>query len=55
MFYNFCRVHDFLRCTPAVAAGVSDHFWSIEELIDRALGTQPMRRSRQRRNSASGN
>ncbi len=42
MFYNFCRVHDFLRCTPAVAAGVSDHFWSIEELIDRALGTQPI-------------
>jgi IS1 family transposase len=33
MFYNFCRVHQTLRCTPAMEAGLTDHVWSLEELI----------------------
>jgi IS1 family transposase len=33
MHYNFCRVHQSLRVTPAMAAGVTDHVWSIHELI----------------------
>jgi IS1 family transposase len=33
MHYNFCRVHKTLRVTPAMEAGLSDHVWSIEELI----------------------
>jgi IS1 family transposase/lambda repressor-like predicted transcriptional regulator len=33
MHYNFCRTHKTLRVTPAMAAGLSDHVWSIEELI----------------------
>ena len=33
MHYNFCRIHQTLRVTPAMAAGLSDHVWSIEELI----------------------
>jgi transposase-like protein/IS1 family transposase len=32
-FYNFCRVHQTLRITPAMAAGISDHIWTIRELI----------------------
>jgi IS1 family transposase len=36
-FYNFCRVHEALRCTPAMALGVTDHIWSIGELIAAAL------------------
>jgi IS1 family transposase len=32
MYYNFCRIHTSLRCTPAMEAGVSDHVWSIEEI-----------------------
>ncbi len=32
MFYNFCRVHQTLRCTPAMEAGLTDHVWTIEEL-----------------------
>jgi IS1 family transposase len=32
MFYNFCRVHQTLRCTPAMEAGLTDHVWSLEEL-----------------------
>ena len=33
MHYNFARVHQTLRCTPAMKAGVSDHIWSIEEIV----------------------
>jgi IS1 family transposase len=35
--YNFCRVHEALRITPAMQLGVTDHVWSIGELIDAAL------------------
>ena len=33
MHYNFCRVHQTLRVTPAMQAGISDHVWGVEELI----------------------
>lgn len=33
MFYNFARVHQTLCVTPAMQAGVSDHVWSIEEIV----------------------
>jgi IS1 family transposase len=31
--YNFVRIHGSLRVTPAMAAGVTDHIWNIEEII----------------------
>lgn len=34
MHYNFCRVHQSLRVTPAMEAGVSRHVWSLEEVVD---------------------
>jgi hypothetical protein len=33
MFYNFGRVHQTLRVTPAMEAGIADHVWSIEEIV----------------------
>jgi hypothetical protein len=33
MYYNFVRIHQTLRITPAMAAGVTDRLWSIEDLI----------------------
>jgi IS1 family transposase len=36
-WYNLCRVHQTLRITPAMQLGVTDHVWSIGELIDAAL------------------
>ncbi|MGH2560265.1 MAG: IS1 family transposase, partial [Thermomicrobiales bacterium] len=33
MYYNFARVHKTLKTTPAVAAGVADHVWTIEEIV----------------------
>lgn len=32
MYYNFGRIHQSLRVTPAMEAGVSDHVWSLEEI-----------------------
>jgi IS1 family transposase len=33
MHYNFGRVHQTLKATPAIAAGLSDHVWSIQEIV----------------------
>ena len=33
MHYNFCRIHASLRVTPAMEAGISDHVWSLEEMV----------------------
>jgi IS1 family transposase len=33
MHYNFARLHQTLRSTPAMRAGVTDHLWSIEEIV----------------------
>ena len=32
-YYNFCKIHQSLRITPAMAAGISDHVWEIDELV----------------------
>ncbi len=32
-YYNFCPIHQSLRVTPAMAAGVTTRVWSIEELV----------------------
>ena len=34
MHYNFCRIHQTLRVTPAMEAGITDHVWSIDEVIE---------------------
>jgi transposase-like protein/IS1 family transposase len=35
-FYNFCRVHKSLRVTPAMEAGITDHVWSVRDLLEAA-------------------
>jgi IS1 family transposase len=32
--YNFCRIHKTLRVTPAMAAGVTDRLWSLEDIAN---------------------
>jgi hypothetical protein len=32
MYYNFCRIHQILRVTPAMEAGLTNHVWGLEEL-----------------------
>jgi hypothetical protein len=33
--YNFCKRHGTLKTSPAVAAGLTDHVWSIRELLEK--------------------
>jgi hypothetical protein len=33
MYYNFCRIHQTLRITPAMAAGVTDRLWEIRNIV----------------------
>jgi IS1 family transposase len=33
MHYNFARIHQTLRVTPAMEAGITDHIWSIEDIV----------------------
>jgi IS1 family transposase len=33
MHYNFCRVHQALRVTPAMEAGIANHVWTIAEML----------------------
>lgn len=32
-YYNFCRIHQTLRVTPAMQAGITDHVWDLREVI----------------------
>jgi hypothetical protein len=49
-YYNFCRPHMTLTertekpCTPAMAAGLADHVWSVKELLEKVIphGTEAM-------------
>jgi len=33
MHYNFCRIHQTLRVTPAMEVGIADHVWTLAELV----------------------
>jgi hypothetical protein len=41
-FYDLCRVHESLRSTPAMALGIADRVWTVGDLLDAALATQPI-------------
>lgn len=33
LYYNCCRVHQTLSVTPAMEAGITEHAWTVEELV----------------------
>jgi hypothetical protein len=45
-FYNFVRIHKTLRVTPAMAAGVVDTLWTMEDIAERieARAAKPTKR-----------
>jgi hypothetical protein len=45
IWYNFCRIHQSLRVTPAMEMGLSDHVWDMQELASRALSFSENRRA----------
>lgn len=40
-YYNFCKIHQTLRITPAMQSGLSDHVWSLEELVELLSFSKP--------------
>lgn len=40
-WFNLCRVHETIRCTPAMEAGLTDHVWSVAELVEAAIAAEP--------------
>ena len=38
--YNLCRVHETIRMTPAMALGMTDHIWTIGELVEAATNPE---------------
>jgi len=32
-YYNLCRIHSSIRCTPAMEAGLTGHVWDLRELL----------------------
>ncbi len=40
-FYNFCRIHKTLRVSPAMAAGITDRLWSLEDIVARIDAMAP--------------
>jgi IS1 family transposase len=42
-YYNWCKIHGSLRVTPAMEAGLTDHVWSLEELISLLFASESRR------------
>jgi hypothetical protein len=34
-YYNFVRIHSTLRVTPAMESGLTDHVWTLREMLDK--------------------
>src|SRR5882724_2108777 len=32
-YYNFCRIHSSIRCTPAMESGITQHVWELRDLV----------------------
>ncbi len=57
-FYNFCRVHKTLRMSPAMAAGITDTLWSLEDIVAKmdAMAPEPkLRGPYKKRGDANSN
>jgi IS1 family transposase len=53
-FYNFTRIHKTLKVSPAMAAGITDHLWSMEEIAEmiEARQAKPMKRGPYKKRTA---
>jgi hypothetical protein len=55
MHYNFVRIHQMLRVSPAMQAGVTDQLWSMDDVVAMidAAAPQPGKRGPYRRRAAA--
>ncbi|HEV2855628.1 MAG TPA: IS1 family transposase [Thermoanaerobaculia bacterium] len=52
MHYNFARIHSSIRCSPAMAAGVTSHLWSVEEIVNLLPVEAPKKRGPYKKRAA---
>jgi IS1 family transposase len=52
MHYNFARIHSTIRCSPAMAAGVTPHLWSIAEIVNLLPAEAPKTRGPYKKRAA---
>lgn len=45
-FYNFCRIHKTLRVTPAMAAGITDRLWTLDDIVAKIDAMAPTPKAR---------
>ncbi len=53
MYYNFARIHQTIRCAPAMAAGVTPHLWSIAEIVNLLPAEAPKKRGPYKKQTAA--
>jgi IS1 family transposase len=53
MHYNFARIHSTIRCSPAMAAGVTPHLWSIAEIVNLLPVEAPKKRGPYKKQAAA--
>ena len=46
MFYNFCSIHKSPRVTPAMAAGITDRLWSLDDIVAKIDAMVPSPKAR---------
>ncbi|MBF5091399.1 hypothetical protein F1640_15555 [Novosphingobium sp. NBM11] len=53
-FHNFCRIYKSLKITPAIAAGVTDRLWSLEDIVAKidAMASAPAKRDPYKKRNA---
>jgi len=34
LHYNFCKIHETRRCTPAMESGVTGKLWELKDIVD---------------------
>lgn len=52
MHYNFARIHSTIRCSPAMAAGVTSHLWSVAEIANLLPVEAPKKRGPYKKQAA---
>lgn len=57
VFYNFTRVHKTLRMSPAMAAGITDHLWSLDDVVAKidAMAPAPKKRGPYKKRDENSN
>ena len=53
MHYNFARIHSTIRCSPAMAAGVTPHLWSVAEIVELLPAEAPKKRGPYKKQAAA--